>query len=753
VKGDKVMKINRVNYYKGPSLYSFKSSICIELDIEELEYQSSDSLPGFTESLLAYMSYSEPWPDKERFSEGLKRGILMGPIIEHLTMVIQQAAGIEVTCSKTVMTNTPGIYEVIYEYKEPHSGIYAFKAALEITNGLINDQNPVEIKEYIEHTARLYLTYKLSPSTEAIYRAADNVLIPVERMGQEMLRLGTGSKQKYVKGTVSSQTTNIAVENSTNRQSTKDLLRLVQLPVPEGIIVNTIEEIFSGADCLGFPLVIKPFDRRMGKTITNIKNRQELFNVVNCQDPQIKSYLLERHYTGNDFRLLIVDGKMVAASHRVAPFVIGNGKNSIQQLIEEENKNPLRGDGPDRPMSKIPLDHSMTCFLEKSEQSLQTVPPKGHIIQVMGDVHQETGGKAIDVTDLVHPSIKKLGITAAKTIGLDIAGVDIICQDISKPLNETIIIDVQANPNIQMHQYPAEGTPRDAGKAIVDYLFSKRQEAAIPVIAMTGGSGDSLTSRLLKYLLETDDVTVGLSNKDGFFIGNLETKQEGDHESVTACRMLENPIVDLAVIELTSESILAEGLPFHYCDIGIISRNSNHETRTIEDMRMKSLIADVVIETGYCILNANDVHIDELSRAANAEVIVISSNEENRFIDQAISSGRAAWFVDNEGWVIYTKERTHRRFLPLQSITNASAEQVLEHVLQALAAAHLQGISLEELREKLLSFNQLSHPSQSRKMYADATYTAKVKSVYKMIDNSKEPQEITHEERSKKLSL
>ena len=741
------MKINRVNYYKGPSIYSFKPSICIELDIGDLEYQSSVSLPEFTESLIACLSDSGqdcPRQYLEKFSERLKQGILMGTIIEHLTILIQQAAGINVNRSKTIMTNKTGIYEVIFEYKEKHSGIYAFKAALEIANRLINHQGPVELKEYINHTARLYLTYKLSPSTEAIYNAAEYALIPVDRMDKNVLRLGTGSKQKYVKGTISSETRYISIENSSNRQSTKELLRLYQLPVPEGLIVHTIEEIFSGADYLGFPLVIKPLERRLGKTITHIKNRQELFNVINCQEPQIKTYLLERCYTGNDFRLLIIDGKMIAASHRVAPFIIGNGKLTIQQLIEEENKNPLRGEGLDTPMSKIPLDHSITCFLEKSELSLQSIPSNGQVIQVIGDVHIETGGQAIDVTDQVHPSIEKLGITAAKAICLDIAGVDIICQDISDPLGEIIISDVHANPNIQMHHYPAEGKPRDAGRAIIDYLFTNREDAVIPIIAKIGGSSDNLTTRLLKYIFTTDDVKVGVVYNDQ----SVDSQPGQDLGSI-----LTNPFVDLAVIELNTETILSEGLPFCYCDIGIIGMNSSNENN-----RLKSLVAEVVIETGTCILNANEVDIEELSQAAKAEVIVIST-EENSAIDRAISSGKTAWFVDNEGWVIYTKERTHRRFLPLQAITNEPTEQTVEQILQALAAAHFQGIYLEELRGKLVQFNQKEHPSQSSESmkqpnYVKSTvYTSQAQSIYQMAENPKELQEIPLTGSSKKLFL
>lgn len=241
---------------------------------------------------------------------------------------------------------------------------------------------------------------------------------------------------------------------------TKAILKGCSLPVPEGEIAYSIEGIFDSADRLGFPLVIKPYNGRQGQgVITHIKNKDELFNVIHCLDSHVEKYIVERHFEGHDYRLLIVNGELTATSLRLPPYVIGNGKETLRRLIEKENLNSLRGDGHEKPMSKIPLTHTVTCYLEKSNRNLDTIPKQGELVQVVGNANLSTGGKAIDVTDQVHPTIRNMAIAAAKAIGLDIAGIDLICQDISKPFNhlKTAIIEVNAAPGIRMHHYPSEG--------------------------------------------------------------------------------------------------------------------------------------------------------------------------------------------------------------------------------------------------------------------------------------------------------
>ncbi|SFC01776.1 cyanophycin synthetase [Bacillus sp. OV322] len=730
------MKINCVKYLKGPNYFTYSPSIFIECDIGELEYRPSDSIPGFTETLLKLLPGLKKHtcsPGYEGgFAERLASGTWMGHILEHMAIEIQVSAGIDVKRGKTLTGNQPGIYYITYSYKEEKSGLFAFEAAVEIIKSILADEKNIPVNGYIEKTADLFYKNKLGPSTEAIYEAALAAKIPVQRVGTEsMLRLGTGSRQKFMQATISSQTSNIAVETSCNKQLTKETLQACGIPVPQGEVVSSMSEIFHTADRLGFPLVIKPLNGRQGQgVITNIKNRDELFNVVNCLDKHEDTYILERYFEGNDYRLLVVDDKLAAASMRTAPFIIGNGKDSIRNLIEEENLNPLRGDGHEKPMSKIPLNHSVSCYLEKFDLTLESIPEKGKIIAVAGNANLSTGGRASDVTDQVHPSIAKMAISAARAIGLDIAGIDLICKDISKPvnINKMAIIEINAAPGIRMHLYPSEGKMRDVGKTIVDYLFPDRREAAIPIISVTGTNGKTTTARLVHHFLSKEGIAVGMANSDGVFIGQQCLHQGDCSGPISARQVLNHPMADFAVLETARGGILREGLAFRNCEVGIVTNVAEDHLGsdaidTFEQLvKLKRLIPEVVHEEGYCILNADDEQVAKMAPYSKGEIIYTSIHEHSRYIQNAIKNGKKAWFLNHDSRVVYHDGNELIMFLDCRDIPitiNGSAKHNISNVLQALAAAHSQGISLHELRKKAKSFIPDSVLSKGRFNYQE----------------------------------
>ncbi|MFD4928232.1 cyanophycin synthetase [Peribacillus butanolivorans] len=715
------MIINRVRFLKGPNYFAYTPTICIELDIEELEKQPSDAIPGFNEKLLKTLpnlgSHTCSQGYQGGFAERLKRGTWMGHILEHMTIELQNMAGINAIRGKTIMMKKQGFYYVTYDYQEPKSGLQAFLAAKEIVEAILNDEKHINVQLYVNQIEQLYYKNKLGPSTEAIYQAAHSKKIPVERIGEEsLLRLGTGSRQKYVQATISSQTSNIAVENSCDKSLTKAILKGCSLPVPEGEIAYSIEDIFDSADRLGFPLVIKPYNGRQGQgVITHIKNKDELFNVIHCLDSHVEKYIVERHFEGHDYRLLIVNGELTATSLRLPPYVIGNGKETLRRLIEKENLNSLRGDGHEKPMSKIPLTHTVTCYLEKSNRNLDTIPKQGELVQVVGNANLSTGGKAIDVTDQVHPTIRNMAIAAAKAIGLDIAGIDLICQDISKPFNhlKTAIIEVNAAPGIRMHHYPSEGKKRDVGKAIVDYLFPTREEAAIPIIAVTGTNGKTTTTRLVHYFLSDVKTKVGMTNSDGVYIGE-EVLVQGDCSGpISARTILAHPEVDVAVLETARGGILREGLAFRQCDVGIITNVSEDHLgsdgiETLDDLvKLKRLVAEVVQKTGYCVLNADDPNVAAMAEYTDGEVIYTSTYATQPLVKAAINEGRKVWFVDEQGIISYSSDGVIHQFMDCTQIPitiSGMARHNIANLLQALAAAHTQGISMEELRKKAIAF-------------------------------------------------
>ena len=725
------MKVNRVRYLKGPNLFAYKPTICIELDLEELEKRPSDSIPGFNQRLLELIpslgKHTCSSGYEGGFAERLKRGTWMGHILEHMAIELQNMAGIDVVRGKTMMMKDPGVYSVTYDYKEPKSGLQAFLFSKEIVEAILKSEKHIDVLSYVKQIEDLYYQNTLGPSTAAIYQAALARNIPVERIGENSLvRIGTGARQKFVQATITSQTSNLAVENSCDKSMTKSILRGCGLPVPDGDIAHSIEEIFDSADRLGFPLVIKPFNGRQGQgVITHIKNKDELFNVVHCLEPHVQKYIVERHFEGHDYRLLIVDGRLVASSLRLPPFVIGNGRETIRKLIEKENQNPLRGEGHEKPMTKIPLTHTVTCYLEKQNKNLGTIPKKGELIQVVGNANLSTGGKAIDVTEQVHPTIKKVAVAAARAIGLDVAGIDFICQDISQPFDyaKMAIIEVNAAPGIRMHHYPSEGEKRDVGKAIVDYLFPSREEAAIPIIAVTGTNGKTTTTRMIHYFLSNGQTKIGMTNSDGVYIGE-EVLDQGDCSGpISAGMILAHPEVDIAVLETARGGILREGLAFRKCDVGVITNVSEDHLgcdgiETLEDLvKLKRLVAEVVLENGYCVLNADDPHVLAMADYTDGEVIYTSTKINHPVIKAAIDNGQRAWYVDEQGVIHYAENGKIQRFMECENIPvtiEGKARHNVSNLLQALAAAMTQGIPIGELRKKAMSFMPDANLSKGR---------------------------------------
>ncbi|MFC0189539.1 cyanophycin synthetase [Fictibacillus aquaticus] len=723
------MKINRVNYLSGPNLHSFKPTIWIELDIEDLEEKPSSAIPGFTDTLLSIIpslhthTCSRGYPGG--FVERLHEGTWMGHILEHIALEIQHLAGIKVKRGKTITSKQKGIYFVTYDYREPKSGYYAFEAAMEIVTAILNGDT-IYAAPYIEKTSQLYHEYKLGPSTEAVYEAALARKIPVERVGTDsFLRIGTGSKQKYVQATISSQTSYMAVENACDKDMTKQLLAGAGIPVPAGEVITTEQELVDAGMRLGFPLVIKPLNGRQGKDIvTNIRDEAELLNAFHCVYSEGVSYIIERYYEGNDYRFFVVDGKLVAASLRLPPMVIGDGVRTIAELIEEENMNPLRGDGHEKAMTKIPLDERTACHLELSGFSLHTVLKEGQRIDVLGNANLSTGGSAIDVTDIVHRTYRDIAVSAAHAVGLDIAGIDLISNDVSAPYKagSGAVLEVNAAPGIRMHLYPSAGEARDAGGAIVDYLFSSREEAAIPVVAVTGTNGKTTVTRLTAHLLQKEGLNIGMTNSDGVWLNDNQIDSGDCSGPKSARKVLSHPSTDIAVLETARGGLLREGLAFRYCDVGIVTNVSEDHLgqngiETLEDLqKLKRTIPEVVLSEGHCVLNADDLGCAAMAEHTEGKIIYFSLYEDNPLIIDAIENGDTVWYVKDD-WVMMAELGKVVRFLPVSHIPitiGGAARHNIANSLAALAAAHSLGRSLAELRSKIITFQPSMEQSRGR---------------------------------------
>ncbi|WP_152663528.1 cyanophycin synthetase [Paenibacillus wulumuqiensis] len=725
------IEINKIRYWSGPNQYNLKPTMWVELNIGDLEHQPSHQLPGFNEALLSVLpslhTHTCSRGYEGGFVERLYEGTWMGHIIEHITLEIQHLAGIPVRRGKTITGSTPGIYYVTFDYREKESGRTAFEAAVEIVEAILAGKTDIHAEPHISRVSELYFNNKLGPSTEAIYNAAVARRIPVERIGTDStLRLGTGIRQKSVQATVTSQTSYLAVENSCDKEMTKHLLEAAGLPVPQGTVISTRSELVKAVMNLGFPLVLKPANGRQGQGVmTNLHSILQLeqaYNFVSREFPEYTEYIVERYFTGNDYRFTVVGGKLVAASLRQPPAVTGDGVSTIRQLIAIENTNPLRGSGHEKPMSEIPIEQA-ECFLSQASISLDDVLPAGETLCVMSSANLSTGGSAEDITDQVHPSYERLAVEAADAIGLDVAGVDIITPDVSVPLdnNEACILEVNAAPGIRMHHYPAKGTPRDVGAAIVDYLFQSREEAAIPLIAVTGTNGKTTTVRMVAHLLKTTGQKVGMTCSDGVWAGD-ECIDEGDCSGPGSARkILTRKDIEAAVLETARGGMMREGLAFRWCDIGVVTNVSEDHLGqdgldTIEDLRkLKRLIPEVVLPGGACILNADDEGCLAMGDHTDGRVVYFSLNEHNPVVQGTIYAGGEVWYLAEDGSMMHAVDGQVERFADAREIpvtVGGLAKHNIANSLAALAAAHAAGLTLDQLREGIMTF--YPSPEQSR---------------------------------------
>ncbi|MNK98066.1 Cyanophycin synthetase [compost metagenome] len=482
-------------------------------------------------------------------------------------------------------------------------------------------------------------------------------------------------------------------------------------------MIEKREELRMAGEQVVYPVVIKPVDGRQGKgVVTNLQNLEHLeaaYDYVTQEHGGYTKFIIERYYAGEDYRMLIVDGKLVAASLRLPPSVTGDGVLTIRQLIEAENENPLRGEDHEKPMSKIPMELA-ECCLAKRERCLDEVPANGEVIRVIGNANLSTGGSAIDVTDQVHPSYTHLAVLAAQTIGLDIAGIDIISPDVTVPYQEgqAVILEVNAAPGIRMHLYPSEGISRDAGGAIVDYLFPTREESAIPIVAVTGTNGKTTTARLTAHLLKQENRRIGLTHSDGVWIDDTCIDTGDCSGPGSARKVLSHPEVDLAVLETARGGILREGLAFRYCDVGIVTNVTEDHLgldgiETLDDLRkVKRLIPEVVLPGGTCILNADDEGCVAMAEYTDGKIVYFSLHANNPVVQQAIKQGGTAWYADHD-WLVCASEGHTWRFLPIRDIPitiNGFARHNIANALAALAAAHSLGKSITELRSSIITF-------------------------------------------------
>lgn len=720
------MRILEVKALRGPNYWSGyrKKLIVMRLDLEDFEQKPTDKLDGFSARLRDVMpslvnhgcSYQEPGGFLRRVEEGT----WAGHVVEHLALELQTLAGMDTGYGRTRETNQEGVYNVVFSYIEEDAGRYAARASVKLFEDLAAGLPVEEIKqaivEDVQRLREIREDVRFGPSTGAIVQEAETRDIPHIRLNtQSLVQLGYGVNQQRIQATVTGRTNMIAVDLASDKDATKKLLGSMGVPVPRGYQIIDEDEIEPTVERLGFPVAVKPLDANHGKGITvGLKTLEE----VRAAFPLAKKYsrrvILEQSLTGQDFRALVINNRLVAVAERIPAHVVGDGEHTVRELIEITNRDPRRGYGHENVLTLIDLDAQTESLLAARGLTPDTVPAAGDVLHLKTTANISTGGTAIDRTDDVHPFNVSLFERIARIIGLDVAGIDVVAPDITTPLTENGggIIEVNAAPGFRMHLAPSDGIGRNVAEHVIDMLFPPGTPSRIPVIAVTGTNGKTTTTRLIAHIVKNSGLNVGFTTTEGIYIGN-SLIQPGDNTGpVSAQLVLKDPTVEIAVLETARGGIIRAGLGFDRCDIGVVMNVTvDHlglkDIETIEDMaRVKAVVPRAVGQSGYAVLNADDELVFAMGADTPGNVALFSMEETNPHVVEHTQEGGIACVFEN-GYVTLLKGKWKVRVEKVINVPltySGRAAFMIQNVLAATLAAYLQGISIEDIRVGLTTF-------------------------------------------------
>ncbi|HYF03176.1 MAG TPA: cyanophycin synthetase, partial [Patescibacteria group bacterium] len=716
------MKILEIRAMRGPNYWSVwrHKLIVMTLDLEDYEEKPTDKIPGFLERI------EKMFPDmyEHRCSEGVRGGFFqrvsegtwLGHVIEHIALEIQTMAGMDVGFGRTRAAGPKGVYHVVFAYEDEQAGRYAANAAMEIALALAENREYTKLQEDLATMKQLHEGGKLGPSTEALVEEAEMRGIPCIRLNRHSLvQLGYGICQKRMEAAVTSKTSNIAVEIAGDKENTKNLLQFSGIPVPQGTTIATVEELKEAVASYEYPLVIKPLNGNHGRGATiDIKNWDAALEAFATAKEHSHYVIVEEFIKGHDYRLLVINSKFAAAAKRTPAMVKGDGKSTISQLIEEVNKDPRRGRGHDKVLTKIIVDEHTLHILKEKELTLESILPEGEILHLKATANLSTGGTAEDVTDIVHPYNIFLAERAASIIGLDICGIDIISQDISVAMNRNggAVIEVNAGPGLRMHLAPTEGLGRNVAKPIIDMLFPAGSSYRPPIVAVTGTNGKTTTSRLIAHMAKTAGFKTGYTTTEGVYIQD-RLVQSGDCTGpLSAEFVFRDPTVEFCVLESARGGILRGGLAFKNCDVGVVTNIAPDHLglkgiNSIEDLaRVKSIIVETVLPDGYAVLNADDDLVYRMRDNLDCNIALFSMDENNERIQDHIYYGGLAAVYEN-GYITIMQGKWKNRVMRAADIPltlGGRATFMIQNILAAVLAAHVRKFDMRKIRMSLKNF-------------------------------------------------
>ena len=716
------MKIVEIKVLRGPNYWSVNRTklIQMKLDLEGMEQRPTNLIPGFRERLEkmfpSLIEHRCSVGTRGGFFERVEEGTWMGHVIEHIALEIQTLAGMDTGFGRTRGTGTEGEYYVCFSYLEEDAGVYAAKVSVKLAQA-IADGTDYDIAGDIMRMREIREETRLGPSTGCIVAEAARRGIPYIRLNKHSLvQLGYGIHQKRIRATIASTTGNIAVDIACDKEETKNLLGAAEIPVPKGDVIRTEEGLQSAINRIGYPIVIKPIDGNHGKgNTTNITTWEQAVKALEAAKQYGRSVIVEKYITGFDFRILVINYKFICAALRTPASVVGDGKNSIQYLLDETNRDPRRGYGHEKVLTQITVDQFTQKMLDEKGYTLETVPAKDELVLLKPTANLSTGGTSTDVTDEVHPANIFMCERIARIIGLDICGIDIMAMDLRTPVTENggCILEVNAAPGFRMHIEPSVGLARNVAEPVVDMLFPKGSAGTIPIIAITGTNGKTTTTRLTAHIAKTAGYKVGYTTSDGVYIQN-QMMMKGDCTGpVSSQFVLKDPTVDFAVLECARGGILKSGLAFQNCDVAIVTNISADHIGlggidSMEQMaKVKAVVPETVFKHGYAILNAEDDLVYAMKQSLECNIALFSMDENNpRIIEHCKKGGYAAVFEN--GYISIMKGTWKIRVIKITDVPVTYGGKAMHNVMNCLPAVlatyFWRNIGIEDIKLALQTF-------------------------------------------------
>jgi len=713
------VEIISMRNFSGRNIFSHKPVVKMTLDLGDLTEISTKELIGFNDRLLSLFPGLNTHccsPGYEGgFAQRLQDGTLVSHVTEHLALELQCIMGYDVYFGKTRVVEEPSIYSIVYEYINESCALDFGYAAADIVSALAKNET-VPIDEILNKLYNASLESDLGPSTQAIWGEASRRHIPVRRLGEDsLLQLGYGKYMRFIQASLPDATSSIAVDLAKNKQLAKDLLRQHNIPVPEGCIADSEEAAVVLAEQIGYPIVIKPLDRNQGKGVTaNIGEENLLRIAYKLASSFAPRVMVEKYIKGKDYRILVVGDQVSAAAERKPPYIVGDGFHSISELVAAENQNINRGIGHEKPLTIIKLDAVANEFLARSGLETHNIPEAGEIVYLRENGNLSTGGSARDCTAEIHPLNKALAVTAAKIIGLEVAGIDVVTDDISQVLTSLngAIIEVNAAPGLRMHLYPTEGQSRNVAADILNYMYPAGTRSSIPIVSITGTNGKTTVTRMIRHVLSLTGKKIGMTCSSGSYIGE-ECISTGDNTGpLSAHSILYNKDVEVAVLETARGGIVRRGLGYDLADVGVIVNISEDHLgmdgiNTLEDLAfVKSLVIEAIKPAGYAVLNADDPMTENIARMVDCNLILFSQNRRNLSIERHINQGGMAVVIENDLLCLYNnKGKTAVMGVYEIPITfEGKAICNIENSLAAAASLFALGVPHHTIRLGLMSF-------------------------------------------------